>query len=86
MGGRANEIQKALMKLAVDTKVVKGQLLKLCNDTWLPYIRPSLRVDSVVAANKTIEKGHTEDSSLVTTTLLLGRHALRRSRDFSCLP
>ncbi|KAJ9066515.1 hypothetical protein DSO57_1008709 [Entomophthora muscae] len=32
------EIQRALNKLAVNTKVSKGQLLKLCGDSWLHYI------------------------------------------------
>ncbi|KAJ9090148.1 hypothetical protein DSO57_1005319 [Entomophthora muscae] len=42
------EIQRALKKLAIDIKVSKGQLLKLCGDSWLPYICPSLHMDSVV--------------------------------------
>ena len=67
--GEPMEIQKALKKLAVDTKVVKGQLLKLCNDIWLPYIRPSLRVDSVVAAHKTIGHG-----GIQKTLALLQQH------------
>ncbi|KAJ9066180.1 hypothetical protein DSO57_1012168 [Entomophthora muscae] len=51
------ERHKDLKKLAVDTKVSKGQLLKLFGDSWLLYICPSLHMDSVVAAHKTTGQG-----------------------------
>ena len=56
-GEEPTEIQSVLKKLSVDTKVKNGQLLKLYKGNWLPYIRPSLRTDSVVAAHKAIGHG-----------------------------
>ncbi|KAJ9054871.1 hypothetical protein DSO57_1009801 [Entomophthora muscae] len=46
------EIQSVLKKLSVDTKVKDGQLFKLYNYNWLPYVCLSLRTDSVVASQK----------------------------------
>ncbi|KAJ9071806.1 hypothetical protein DSO57_1033426 [Entomophthora muscae] len=46
-GEEPEEMQKALKKLAVDTKVSKGQLLKICRNSRLLYIHPSLSMDSV---------------------------------------
>ncbi|KAJ9080843.1 hypothetical protein DSO57_1020689 [Entomophthora muscae] len=51
------EIQSALKKLSVDTKVKDDQLLKLYKDNWLPYVCLSLRKDSVVASNKATGHG-----------------------------
>ncbi|KAJ9062242.1 hypothetical protein DSO57_1012911 [Entomophthora muscae] len=51
------EIQSVLKKLSVDTKVKDGQLFKLYKDNWLPYLRPLLRTDSVVASHKATGHG-----------------------------
>ena len=54
------EIQHALKKLIIGTKVSKGQLFKNVDDNWVPYVRPSLRLDSIMAAHKTVGHGSTK--------------------------
>lgn len=56
-GEEPSEVLSALKRFSKDTKVMKGQLFKLIDNKWLPYIRPSLRTDAIVSAHKAIGHG-----------------------------